>query len=424
MANANSIRQGSGLIDPDYRQDVFPEFAGVTTSVLDCTGRVCVGSAYVSDNSLETHYAIFRLTNDGQLDRRFGCGGKTTGTFQDGNQSIGYHVIQRPDDGKFMVLGLTFTGLFPRKPALARFNSDGTLDTTFANQGHFVIEQPSLEPTPIFQADHGTELQLSDAGAATPQQSWQIKPIGDSFIVFGNYYGHDLVVMMFDWEANYVTSFNGCGFKYLERQGEGTVYGLALHADSQSIWVGACMQTPDFRFRDAFVVRLTRQGEYDQTFGTAGIADFPELHTLKNVLVLPEDQRIIGCGAHEDGSGLLVALRQADGALDEDFDRVAVKHDGHNIRWDHVLAVSPGAKDSKIIAAGELRVGVGNLPGVVARFNSDGSLDTFATQTFTLRRITMLAGCTLDTQGRMLVHGQTQIPERFNGYVVRLLTQQ
>lgn len=424
MAEANSVRPHGGLIDPTYPLNIFPDLAGVATSVMDDDGRVCVGSAYVSDTSLETHYVIFRLTKDGQLDRRFGDGGKTTGTFLDGSQSSGYHIIQNPHDGKFMVLGLSFTDVISRKPALARFNKNGTLDATFANQGHFVIEQPSPSPLQNFKPDQRNVTVLSGGEAVTPQQSWQIKPIGDSFIVFGNYYGYDLAVMMFDWEANYVTSFNGCGFKYLERQGEGAVYGLALHTDSQSIWVGACMQTPDFRFRDAFVVRLTRQGEYDQTFGTAGIADFPELHTLKNILVLPEDQRIIGCGADEDGAGLLVALRQADGALDEDFERIAVKHEGHDIRWDQVLAVSPGSKDSKIIAAGELRVGVGNLPGVVARFNSDGSLDEFATQTFTLRRITMLAGCTMDAKGRMLVHGQTQIPERFNGYVVRLLTQQ
>jgi hypothetical protein len=45
-------------------------------------------------------------------------------------------------------------------------------------------------------------------------------------------------------------------------------------------------------------------------------------------------------------------------------------------------------------------------------------------QTFALRRVTMAAGCEVDEQGRLLVHGQTQIPERFNGYVLRLLTNQ
>ncbi|MFJ4395828.1 delta-60 repeat domain-containing protein [Pseudomonas sp. NPDC089396] len=414
-------KQAQGLIDPDFPAQIFaPEFAGVTTSVKTDKGRVYVGSAYTNGSTLETGYLLFRLTDDGVLDEQFGHLGSTVGTFQQGSQSFGYHIIQN-NDGKFMVLGLTFSPIIPKKPALARFNEDGTLDTTFADNGHFVIEQPGRAQRRAFSAPIAMAMP-SATPADSSQQAWQMAEAGGTFIVFGNYYNQDLVVMMFDWEANFVTSFNGTGYKHLERQGDGVVYGHSLFSDANSLSICATMRQPDLKDRDAFVVRLTREGEYDPCFGKGGIADFPGLPTLKNFLVLPEDERIIGCGADDDGSGLLVALHKSDGSLDQRFKRVPVKHEGNNVRWEHVLAVSPGSKGTKLIAVGEMRIRVGNLPAIVGRFDSDGELDSFATQTFALRRVTMAAGCEVDEQGRLLVHGQTQIPERSNGYVLRLLT--
>jgi len=411
-----------GLIDPDFPAQIFaPECAGITTSVQTDKGRVYVGSAYTNGNTLETGYLLFRLTDEGVLDEKFGHQGKTIGTFARGSQSSGYNVIQR-SDGKFMVLGLTFTAIYTRKPALARFNEDGTLDTTFADNGHFVIEQPGPAQRRTFNARLAMPMPLATLPADIPQQAWQMVDEDSTFIVFGNYYDQDLIVMMFDWEANFVPSFNGTGYKYLERQGDGVVYGHSLFSDTDTLSICATMRQPDFRDRDAFVVRLIRTGEYDSSFGNGGIADFPSMHTLKNFLVLPQDERIIGCGASEDGSGLLVALHKGDGSLDQRFKRTLIKHDGNNVRWDHVLAASPGCKGSKLLAIGEMRIRAGNLPAIVGRFDSEGELDSFATQTFALRRLTMVAGCNVDEQGRLLVHGQTQIPERFNGYLLRLLT--
>jgi len=409
-------------IDPTYPnrdKTLGPDIAGVTTSIKTDKGRVCVGSAYLEGHARKTGYLICRLNDEGLLDEQFGEHGKTIGTFMQDSDSLGYHIL-RNGEGKFMVLGLTSTGGLQRLPALARFNEDGTLDTTFADNGHFIIQQPGRIAPRAF-APRLMAMAPASAPAESPQ-AWQIADSGDSFIVFGHYQDQNLVVMKFDWQANFVTAFNGTGYKYLERQGEGLVYGHSLFTDSNAISICATMRQADFRDRDAFVIRLTHDGEYDSCFGKGGIADFPGMHTLKNFLVLPADERIIGCGANEDGSGLLVALRQSDGSLDKRFTSIAVKHEGSNVRWDHVLGVSAGAKGTQLMAIGELQISNGNRPAIIGRFDSDGDFKRFATQTFKVRGITWVAGCEIDEQGRLLAHGQAQVPERSNGYVVRVLT--
>ena len=92
--------------------------------------------AGVATSNLDSDFALARYTPDGSLDATFGVGGKVTTDFSGLNESAGALAIQ--SDGKIVAAGYVVqTGGPPYNTdfALARFNADGSLDTTFGFDG-------------------------------------------------------------------------------------------------------------------------------------------------------------------------------------------------------------------------------------------------------------------------------------------------
>lgn len=78
-------------------------------------------------------FAIVRLDRDGTLDTTFGDGGKVLTDFAGGNDSI-YALALQPD-GKIVAAGTAVVQGTSWDFAVARYNADGTLDTTFSGDG-------------------------------------------------------------------------------------------------------------------------------------------------------------------------------------------------------------------------------------------------------------------------------------------------
>src|ERR1051325_1525148 len=70
---------------------------------------------------------------DGDLDPTFGTGGKVVTDFNSSSDWLSRIAVQ--PDGKIVAIGDTHPS---NKFALARYNSNGTLDTTFGNGGKVV----------------------------------------------------------------------------------------------------------------------------------------------------------------------------------------------------------------------------------------------------------------------------------------------
>ena len=83
------------------------------------------------------NFELVRYNPNGSLDSSFGNGGIVTTTFPEG--SYAFDVALQPD-GKIIAAGTVFVDFNPGDIsdtdfALARYNSDGSLDTTFGNGG-------------------------------------------------------------------------------------------------------------------------------------------------------------------------------------------------------------------------------------------------------------------------------------------------
>jgi uncharacterized delta-60 repeat protein len=116
---------------------VTTDFFGVISEVfalaIQSDGKiVAVGDA--SDTSYFYNFALARYDTDGNLDSTFGVGGKVT-TDVGGHNDEAFAVVLQPD-GKIVAAGNAFhIGDTIDDFALARYNTDGSLDFSFGSGG-------------------------------------------------------------------------------------------------------------------------------------------------------------------------------------------------------------------------------------------------------------------------------------------------
>jgi uncharacterized delta-60 repeat protein len=105
---------------------------------LQGDGRlVLVGSAPVVNVPEDfTHFAVMRLNEDGTFDESFGDGGMTTTSIT--GRTDAAHAVTVQADGRIVVAGEG--NLINTNFALARYNTDGTLDTSFAIDGKLEVD--------------------------------------------------------------------------------------------------------------------------------------------------------------------------------------------------------------------------------------------------------------------------------------------
>ncbi|MFO0846310.1 MAG: hypothetical protein U0797_28700 [Gemmataceae bacterium] len=112
--------------------------------VVQADGKiVVVGRVTGAEGYLD--FAVARYNPNGSLDTTFGTGGKVLTDFrseQPGSRSedSAYGVALQPD-GKIVVVGKA-NGIAPDDFAVARYNPNGTLDTTFAGDGKLLVVSP------------------------------------------------------------------------------------------------------------------------------------------------------------------------------------------------------------------------------------------------------------------------------------------
>jgi uncharacterized delta-60 repeat protein len=97
------------------------------------------GDIYVVGTS-GLNFGVARLNSDGELDTTFGTGGTVVTPFAAGTAGVASAVAIQ-SDGKIVVAGTEVKSTGTRRDfALARYNSDGTLDTSFDGDGKLITD--------------------------------------------------------------------------------------------------------------------------------------------------------------------------------------------------------------------------------------------------------------------------------------------
>ena len=106
-------------------------------------------------------FAIARFTPSGQLDTTFGDGGLVTTDISGVFPSVSAVIVQ--SNGQIVVGGASASGIRhqPVKTVLVRYNSNGSLDTTFGAGG--IVQEPTAvsEPLALAQLSNGDYLAVS-----------------------------------------------------------------------------------------------------------------------------------------------------------------------------------------------------------------------------------------------------------------------
>lgn len=124
---------GTGIVLLDFNGLADQAYA----LLLQPDGKIVVGGlAYVAD--FDADLALVRVDANGALDPSFGTGGKvkvSLGTQRDSIQGLALQP-----DGKIVATGSNASSFFAAKVAVARFNVNGTLDSGFGNGGLALTE--------------------------------------------------------------------------------------------------------------------------------------------------------------------------------------------------------------------------------------------------------------------------------------------
>ncbi|MEH2590705.1 beta strand repeat-containing protein [Bradyrhizobium sp. AZCC 1721] len=136
---------------------------------IQADGRILVAGS--SFNGANTDFAIVRYNTDGSLDTSFGDGGKLTTQIGAGSDE-GYSVKLQPD-GRILLAGYSSNGV-NADFALVRYNTDGSLDSTFGTPDVMAISiaENTASATTFVASDPdaGQALTYAIAGGADAGQ--------------------------------------------------------------------------------------------------------------------------------------------------------------------------------------------------------------------------------------------------------------
>lgn len=330
----------------------------------------------------------------GDLDTGFDSDGKVT-TQMGSGISVANAVVY--DGTKVVVAGRAGGAAVDGAVGLARYNSDGTLDTTFGTSGKVITDFSSLTDLArdILLQTVGTETKYLVGGLANSE------PAGDFLLARYNHNG--TLDTTFGTSSGYTrTDISGVG--------DG-IRGLAMDANGKIIAVGAAGS-------DSALVRYNSNGTLDTGFdgdgivlSNAGVGDH-----FFNIALDGNGKYVVGGATGNSDSDFLVARYNTDGTLDTGFDGDGRAFTGFtsgdsDLAFDLVVNTST----NKIIVVGN--TGAVDLFGVtvskfaLAKYDANGSLDTsFDTDGKVTTDLTTTPGASADgIRGAILINNKVTV---------------
>ncbi len=336
-----------GTLDTTFSDDGL-----VTTNFKDSVGEGAGGVALQADGRIivvgrsDDDFAVARYHPDGTLDTSFAGDGKVTTDF-DGGRDYGYGVAVQ-NDGRIVVVGWRISRGF----AVARYNADGSLDTTFSGDGKTT-----------------TNMSGSSSQGA---RNVAIQPDGRIVVA-----GHDRIgssfrfaVVRYDTDGALDPSFSGDGIATTAFNpgisDRDFAHSVAVQSDGKIVVVGST-QT-ESRQDDFAVARYNADGSLDTTFSEDGMVTTDidgDSHDSAYAVKVLDDGKIVVAGA-----GFAVVRYHSDGSLDTTF-----SGDGKvtaNLGTGYGTAIQD---DGSIVVAGGARPGTSH-DFAVARYDPDGNPDS------------------------------------------------
>ncbi len=342
--------------------------------VIQQDGKILV--AGISGGSKGDAFAIARFNTDGTLDNAFGNNGSTIASVRGGIGDDRSYAITLQPDGKILLAGYSTDSTTRVEFGLVRLNPDGGLDNSFGN--------------------NGSVRTFITGGSNFSDEAKSVAVQSDGKIVLGGYSedvnGHyAFAIARFDSTGVLDNSFGSSGtVRAYISGGDSTDYGysIALQPDGKIVTAG--YSGPLANGDGASVMRFNSDGSIDESFGKGGssIIDAPVPFvgagddSYDHFLALQDNGKILVAPYCGEGVFLLARLN-SQGIPDS----ATFGTNGMALTYTD-LAINPGEgdcsaiqSDGKVVVGGYSWFGETAASGLgdaftLARFDSDGELDT------------------------------------------------
>jgi uncharacterized delta-60 repeat protein len=316
--------------------------------ILQPDGKIVIAGIFTNVGGASRN-GVARLNADGTLDATFNVGSGV-------NINGAVYAAERQADGKILIGGLFYEYNGAARENVARLNTDGSLDTTFA------------------PATGGNGVEYFD-----------IQPDG-KIIVVGSFFSSNAGIVRLNANGSFDSSFNGGAVDDFGYVAKILPDGKILFGGFFTQYAGATRQS---------IARLNTNGTADG-FAPAITGD-PVVRTI----IQQADGKILVGGQFRRANGVLrrnVARFNTNGTIDATFDPEN-NFGGFNSPGVFSLAVQP---DGRIMVGGNFLMSLGNARDYVARLNADGSIDD---DFYFIGAINIVRDIEIQPDGRILLAG-------------------
>jgi uncharacterized delta-60 repeat protein len=331
-----------------------PGFATGSGVAIQADGKiVTAGAVFGSPN----HFALARYNSDGSFDTSFGTGGKVVTDF---GSTVPFGLLIEPD-GRIVLTGGANGSL---DFGVARFNVDGSFDTSFGTGGKVTT-------------NFGGTAAAGYGVAGTPDGKIVVAGIKE-FV--GSGFDYDFAVARYNSDGSLDTSFGAGGKVTTDFASTDDIpYTVTVQADGKVVVAGITDSSAASNFG---LVRYNLDGSLDASFGSGGkvVTDFGANFEAGNSVTMQADGKMVVAGFSFSGSpsnaDFALARYNSNGSLDTSFGtggKVKTSFGSNNDLANSVV-IQP---DGKILVGGSTSGGPGTgADYALVRYNSDGSLDT------------------------------------------------
>lgn len=256
----------------------FGDVNNMAAIVIQSDGSIIVGGDTLTySNPADSDFVMLRYLNNGVLDTSFGHNGIVITSLQADDVA---KAITLQDDGKILMVGSSravydpILGYYAQDFAVARYNSDGSLDTTFGSNGKFLAEGNEEFDTALLVKSQADGIIV--AGSALPTGA------ANNFMVM-----HLLPKGKLDPDF-------GTGGVVIKPLSFGEVTAMEMQPDGKLL-LAQYHGTGGTSSADIQLMRFLATGDPDLTFGEDGIVttDFINQNSQAHTIAVQSDGKIL-----------------------------------------------------------------------------------------------------------------------------------
>lgn len=243
---------------------------------LQADGKLVVAGSCSQSRMYSYYYGscVSRFNVDGSLDTLFGAGGFVV--FNEG-MGAGLVTVAIQGDGKIVAAGICYSSSTFDDFCAVRYNADGSLDTSFGNNGVVVTSIGG-------QHDDVAAMAIQGDGKILLTGQCQFHPPGDNFSLVSYF-----CTTRYTTGGVLDSTFNGNGIVVTNSTSNNQVQranGIALQRDGKIVVSGYTA-----------LVRYNVDGSLDTAFGTGGVVDLATWYAptsfLSNVVTIQDSGKIL-----------------------------------------------------------------------------------------------------------------------------------